>query len=134
MKNSILIVDPDTNYRKYLLEYFTQRDFSVSAVNSEKNGMLLLNMEKFDIAIIDFCFRKKPAEAICTAIRDRFSATTLILTCSHQTPDAENKARRFSPAFYFVKPLIIEDLYAVVLRAIEVRLRKQQQVFHEMQG
>lgn len=127
-------MDPDINYRKYLLGYFIDRDFSVSAVNSEKNGLLLLNNEKFDVAIIDFCFRGKLTETICEAIRDRFNGTSLILMCGHQSPDTENKARRFSPAFYFVKPLIIDDLYAVVLRAIEVQLRKQQQVFHEIQG
>jgi len=47
--------------------------------------------------------------------------------CGHQSPEIELKAREFAPAFYFVKPLNLDDLYAVVLRVCEIKLRKQQQ-------
>jgi len=128
MKNKILLVEGDVDNKNRLVRFFAERDFSMTAVNSEENGLLLMKYIHFDVAIVEFCENGKPADTICKEIRDHADKTGLILMCSHQSPDIERKARQFAPAFYFVKPVNLDDLYAVVLRLFEIKWKKQQQV------
>jgi DNA-binding response OmpR family regulator len=120
-------VEGDVEHKNQLVRYFTEREYSTTAVNNEENGILLLNYETFDVAIVEFCQNGKNAHEICRLLRAQADKTALIIMCSRQSPQVERQARQYAPAFYFVKPLNIEDLYAVVLRVYEIKWRKQQQ-------
>ncbi|MGB7567043.1 MAG: response regulator [Chitinivibrionales bacterium] len=130
MDCTILIADNDQNWRDRLSGYFIEREFMVTSVENQDKACAVLKNFHFDIAIIEYCQNGRPADKLCKAIRDKSSTTALILTCKHQTPEAEEKARLHSPAFYFVKPFNIEELYAVVLRVLEIKYRKEQQFSH----
>jgi DNA-binding response OmpR family regulator len=130
MDCTILIVDNDRNWRDRLSDFFIEREFMVTSVENQNQAFAALKNFHFDVAIIEYCQNGRPADKLCGAIRGNSSATALILTCKHQTSGAEEKARLHSPAFYFVKPFNIEELYAVVLRVLEIKFRKEQQFSH----
>lgn len=126
MDCTILIVDNDRSWRERVTGFFTEREFVVTSVENQEDAFAALKKLDFDIAIVEYCQNGRPADSLCRAIREKSSPPALILTCKQQTSGAEEKARLHSPAFYFVKPFNIEELYAVVLRVLEIKFRNEQ--------
>jgi DNA-binding NtrC family response regulator len=99
--------------------YFSEREFTVCSAERTEEAIALLDTIKVDIAIVEYCRNDVAAERLCESVRQHGRDTELILMCGRQSSDTEKSARRFAPAFYFVKPFNVDDLYAVVLRIVE---------------
>jgi DNA-binding NtrC family response regulator len=121
MDNSILIIDDDVRFGKRLVRYFKRRELYARTVIGPNVARHLIAAMKPAIVIISYSER---AEALCACIRRSGSPTEIILTCNHHSGKTELKARRLSPAFFFFKPFNEDDLFAVVLRILEMQSQK----------
>jgi DNA-binding NtrC family response regulator len=124
MNEKMLIVDSDPTFRENVIQFFSEHDISVCAYNRTDEALPALFSGNFSSAVIEFC---DPASR--TLLAPLFShdtaAASVVLTCSQHSMALERAARSLSPAFYFVKPFDINDLYAVVLRIIERNNRQK---------
>jgi DNA-binding NtrC family response regulator len=119
--NPILIVDDDTRFGKRLVTYFKRRELYARTVSGPNVARHLIAAMKPAIVIISY---SEQVEALCACIRRSVSPTEIILTCDHHSGKTEQKARRLSPAFFFSKPFNEDDLFAVVLRILEIQNQK----------
>jgi DNA-binding response OmpR family regulator len=116
METMIMIVDKEKEHGDFLVRYFSEREYMACAVATYEEALKLLETITVDIAIIEYCRDSRAADALCAAVRACGQATGLVLMCGCQSSETEKRARQFAPAFYFVKPFNVDDLYAVVLR------------------
>ncbi|MDD5675127.1 MAG: response regulator [Chitinivibrionales bacterium] len=128
MNTAILIVDTDKPHAEFLVRYFSEREFLVCSVEKTNEAEELLATKQIDIAIVEYCPGGPAAEKLCETVRRLGKDTELILMCGRQSSATEKSARRFAPAFYFVKPFNVDDLYAVVLRIAEKQALNQKNI------
>jgi DNA-binding NtrC family response regulator len=125
MDNSILVVDDDAQFGRRLVEYFKRRDVYARFVAGTNVARHLITAMNPAVAIVEYCNLENKVEKLCAFIRRLECPTEIILMCGCSSKAAEKKARRLSPAFYFVKPFNEDDMYAVVLRILEKRYRSE---------
>jgi two-component system OmpR family response regulator len=124
--NSILIVDGDKEYREFLVDFFKKREFDAVCCANYEQAWTLAAGKIFDIAVIDYFIGGQNGGALCEALTNRdHGATALIITSDTQSNAIELSIRQHSPAFLFVKPFIVDNLYAVALKILEARDKKK---------
>jgi DNA-binding NtrC family response regulator len=121
---SILIVDHDASYGNRLAAYLKRRDLYARSVSGLTVARHLITAMRPAVAVIEYCGAAKEVESLCAFLRRANFPTEIILTSSRRYKEAEQNARRLSPAFFFFKPFNEDDLFAVVLRIIETQSRK----------
>jgi DNA-binding NtrC family response regulator len=133
MEGTLLIADSDTEFMDAVVHYFLGRQFAVSAFGDFDAAMKSITHDHYDIAIVEFC-DARVRENLFAELPRRTPGIALILTCGNYTHQLEIQARSLSPAFFFVKPFELSDLYAVVVRLIETKDRQtilsQQRALH----
>jgi DNA-binding response OmpR family regulator len=128
MGNTIIIIDGVEAYRTLLVEFFTKREFAAVGCATYDQAAALVARRRFDIAVVDYFIGASSGAEFCTSLTKRNSGeTSLVITSDRQTPDIERTIRRHSPAYYFVKPFEVDNLFAVVLKIIEFRDKKNLQ-------
>lgn len=124
MEGRILILDSDPFFGTMLVKYFGEHDFIATAPSIFAAGITDLKSGKFDIAIVELCWKKRQ-DKIAQALKRRAAGTAVILTCSRHNHEQEIRARSLSPVFYFVKPFELSDLFAVVVRIFEMKNKQK---------
>ncbi len=123
--HSLLVVDNDARFGNRLVEYFKRRELYARFVAGTNIARHLITAMNPAVAIVEYCCSGKQVENLCAFIRRSGCPTEIILTCGRRSKDAERRARRLAPAFYFTKPFNEDDLYAVVLRILEKQCRSE---------
>jgi len=133
MEGTILIADSDTVFMNSVTHFFSGRQFAVSEFEDFDAAIESLVHDNYDIAIVEFC-EPHVREKLCAGLHSRTPGTALVLTCAKYTHDLEIQARSLAPAFFFVKPFELSDLFAVVVRLVETKDRQvilsQQRALH----
>jgi DNA-binding response OmpR family regulator len=125
MENTLLIVDGDETYRKFLADFFKARDFLTFGCASYKDAESCITGKRFDMAIVDYFIGKDCGKRFCNFLAMRYQHdTALVITSEAQSTAIELDIRGHAPDFYFVKPFAIDNLYAVVLRICQSRAMK----------
>ena len=124
MGNTILLVESGEDFREYLSSYFSQRDFTVLCCTDFAAAERAISRQKFDVVIVDFFAGAQDGGPFCTHLAEAHSGG-LIITSDQQSSEIECRIRSSSPAFYFVKPYSMDNLYAVVLKICESLSKKQ---------
>jgi DNA-binding NtrC family response regulator len=124
MNNPILIIDEDVRFGNRLAGYFKRREIYARTVNGPNVTKHLIATMNPAVAIVEYTGNSKQVENLCAFIRRMCCTTEIILTCNHRSSKIELKARRLSPAFFFDKPFNNDDLFAVVLRILEMQSQK----------
>ena len=120
MEGTILIADSDTAFMDSVADFFTSRRFAVSTFCDFAEAVESLIRDHYDIAIVEFC-DPRVRKILCAGLPLRTPGIALVLTCGRYSHELEILARTLGPAFFFVKPFEISDLYAVVVRLIETK-------------
>jgi DNA-binding response OmpR family regulator len=125
MENTILIVDGDETYRQFIVNFFKVRDFFAFGCALYTDAEKCIVGKRFDIAIVDYFIGKDCGKRFCNFLTARYQhETALVITSDTQSTAIELDVRGHSPDFYFVKPVAIDNLYAVVLRICQSRDKK----------
>jgi DNA-binding response OmpR family regulator len=122
MENTVLIIEKDREYREYLTGFFSAREFAVTGCADYGEAQQAVAEKRFDVAIVDYSCGNDGGEDFCKRLMRRYRGeTALVIMSDCQASDIELAVRQHGPAFYFVKPFPVDNLYAVVLRIFESR-------------
>jgi DNA-binding NtrC family response regulator len=116
---ALLIVDSDVTFSNALACFLSGNGCKVTVFPSIQPALHHFYKSEFEIAIIEFSDSNN-REQDYSYLLNRPSGTALILTSGSHTIETEHAARTLSPAYYFVKPVDINDVFAVVVRIIEM--------------
>ena len=78
----ILLVEDDINIIKPLSELLLKENFNVKTADSQKKALMLLDEEKFDVALLDIILREGNGFSLCNAIKSKYDLPVIFLTAS----------------------------------------------------
>jgi DNA-binding response OmpR family regulator len=125
MANSVLIVEGSGQYRAFLLDFFKTRDIFAFGCAAYAEAEQCTVGKRFDVAIVDYFIGSESARLFCSRLNVRYQhETALVIMSDAHSPEIELEIRGLAPDFYFVKPFLVDNLYAVVLKLFESRDKK----------
>ena len=131
-EESILIADTDPTFMQSLACYLMENGFQPTLMADVETAVAEVANGTFEIAVIEFCESLR-CNGLKTALSQRSGETDIILTCRSHSIKAERAARELSPRFYFVKPVEVSDIFAVVLRIIEMKSKRKMAALRRME-
>lgn len=121
---NILMIEDDSELAEILTEYLEQFDIRVTTAEDPFIGLSTLNMQTFDLVILDLTLPGIDGLEVCTEIRKKYSIPIIISSARHDITDKvtalENGADDYLP-----KPYNPRELEA----RIKSLLRRQMQTF-----
>jgi DNA-binding response OmpR family regulator len=124
--NTILIVDGDDDFRSFLLDFFKKREFEATGCADFEQAGKLVMKKKYDVVVVDYFIGNKSAGSLCdTIVANYQNSSALIITSDTQSNAIELSIRQHAPAFFFVKPFAVDNLYAVALKILQARDKRK---------
>lgn len=109
----ILMIEDDIELAEILTEYLEQFDISITTKDDPYIGLSTLNIEKFDLIILDLSLPGMDGLEVCKEIRKRYSIPIIISSARHDITDKLN-AFDFGADDYLPKPYNPQELLARV--------------------
>jgi DNA-binding NtrC family response regulator len=124
MKPRLLLVDDDNAVRYTLEETLTSPQLEVRSAKDGREALALLAAERFDVVLTDLRMPGADGMAVLKAARACESPPRVILMTAHGSEKTAVEAMKLGAFDYFRKPFDIDEVGAVVGRALEtVRLQ-----------
>lgn len=120
--NRILIIDDDPNINNLLKEALKKAGYEYSQAFSGSEAMLLMNMESYDLVILDLMLPGISGEKVLEEIRKKGDVPVIVLTARDMLDDKIDLLGKGADD-YITKPFEIRE----VLARIEVQLRRMGQ-------
>ncbi|MBI5054987.1 MAG: response regulator [Nitrospirae bacterium] len=118
MKN-ILIVDDDSELRANLSEILSKKGYHTDEASTGIEAIEKVTANKFDVMLLDLMMPKMSGMDALAEIRKRSPGTKVIMITAFATVDNAVKAIKKGASDYISKPFKIEDLHAIIRRALE---------------
>ncbi|MBD3344741.1 MAG: response regulator [Chitinivibrionales bacterium] len=115
----VLLADDDHFCLRALKKYLGDIGCNVSIVDNGNDAFEVMQRENFDLFIGNYHLPGKSCERLIPELRARGWDTPSILMTGDITEETERNARQLSPVFFFVKPINLPDLKAVVYKVLE---------------
>ena len=116
----ILIIDDDTNINNLLREALEKGGYSCSQAYSGTEALLRLDMEPFDLVLLDLMLPGMSGERVLEEIRRKRDIPVIVLTAKGRLDDKVDLLKSGADD-YVTKPFEIRE----VLARIEVQLRRR---------
>ena len=118
----ILVADDERSMREFLAICLRRGGHEVSVVESGQDALTALESAPFDVLVTDL---KMPGELdgleLLRAVRDRELATEVIVVTAFATPETAIAAMKQGAYDYLTKPFKVDEITAVIARALEKR-------------
>lgn len=108
----LLLVEDNSDFRKFLKTRLEEKCFAVDAVEGGDEGLALAKKNSYDLIILDYSLPEKNGYEICTELRTARVTTPIIMISG--TGDVLHKVDGFNIGLddYMVKPFFFEELVA----------------------
>lgn len=116
----ILIIEDDTELAEILSEYLSKFDMKISVTEDPYIGISKLNLEHFDLLILDLTLPGMDGLEVCKEIRKKNNIPIIISSARHDLTDKVN-AFEFGADDYLPKPYNPQEL----LVRIKSHIRRQ---------
>jgi DNA-binding response OmpR family regulator len=122
-RGRVIIVDDDESFLEALAIFLGDHGFGVVKAQSGREAIAASARHVIDLAILDIHLPDVDGTEVAREIRRRQPETSVILISSDDSPETARKCRAASAEAFLPKPLVPEDLLAVVqsLRRLESR-------------
>jgi len=104
---AILIVDDDAEMRAYIrhcLRTFAGGDHRISEASDGQEGLVLLEMEPFDVMITDVVMPRMDGLDLCRAARERYPTMPVLLVSGEVPAEARRQAQLQHAGAALAKP------------------------------
>ena len=119
---SVLVVDDERSMREFLAICLKRAGHTVRVAESGVTALNALEQAPSDIVITDL---KMPGEldglGLLRAVKERELDTEVIVVTAHATPETALSAMKFGAYDYLLKPFKLDEIHAVIGRAMEKR-------------
>jgi len=119
----ILMIEDDLELAEILTEFLAKSDMSVTTAEEPYIGLSTLNVEKFDLVILDLTLPGLDGLEVCKEIRKRHDVPIIISSARHDITDKVNALDNGADD-YLPKPYDPQELLA----RIKSHLRRQSAV------
>ena len=116
----ILMIEDDTELAEILSEYLSKFDMKISVAEDPYIGISKLNLEHFDLLILDLTLPGMDGLEVCKEIRKKNNIPIIISSARHDLTDKVN-AFEFGADDYLPKPYNPQEL----LVRIKSHIRRQ---------
>jgi DNA-binding response OmpR family regulator len=127
MRQRILVVDDEEDYRLIIGDILSKAGFDVKACVDGQDGLAALPSFAPDMLLVDWMMPKMDGEAFCRAVRQdaRFGALPILMLTVKQASDEELEALHFGVDDFLPKPFKPEELLARVRAALRRTLDRR---------
>lgn len=121
MKFTILVIDDEENIRNGLAANFEMEDYNVRTASSGKQGLELLAHGDIDLVVTDLRMDGISGEEVLRRVTTELPGIPVIVLTGHGSIDAAVAAMKNGAYDFLTKPLNLDQLNAIVKRALETR-------------
>ena len=114
----ILMIEDDLELAEILTEFLAKSDMNVTTAEEPYIGLSTLNVEKFDLVILDLTLPGLDGLEVCKEIRKRHDVPIIISSARHDITDKVNALDNGADD-YLPKPYNPQELLARIKRHIE---------------
>jgi len=112
-KKTILLIDDDDQFRKFMHELLTEKNFEVVVAENGETGLAHYLSEKPDLIITDIVMPEKEGIGLVIAIRDSDSSTPIIAVSGGNLGNADSyldMAKKLGVNATLTKPFSADDI------------------------
>ncbi len=127
----VLMIEDDIELAEILTEYLEQFDIEVTNVENPYIGMSKLNIENFDLVILDLTLPEIDGLEVCSEIRKKHDIPIIISSARHDINDKVEALEKRGADDYLPKPYNPRELQARIkslLRRKEPKAKKSKKV------
>lgn len=121
MTPSILIVEDDKDFQKYLKDLLTQNGYLVNVAGKGSEALELISKIEPNLIILDLNLPDMTGEAVCLEIRKTHFETPIIMLTSKKEITEKIQGLNLGADDYITKPFVPDELLA----RLKARLRPQ---------
>lgn len=121
IKTSVLIVDDDINTCETLSDIFKLKGFQVIIKNNGAEGLGVMQSHQVDVALLDIKLPDMEGLELLDKMRQRTPGLIAIIITGHASVEYVKRALAQGANGFFVKPLILEEIFHVIDEALEKR-------------
>lgn len=124
----ILAIDDEAGIRFFIQEALRRAGHHVTTASSGEEALALLEVESFDLAIIDLRLKDVDGLEVLATLRERWPETVAIFLTAHGSLESALEALNVGASDYVPKPCSMKELRHTVLRALDPteRVRRRQ--------
>jgi DNA-binding response OmpR family regulator len=115
----ILIVDDDAEFRSNLVEVLTGAGYRTESAVSAKAAIDLVNVQEFDIVLLDFMMPKMNGIDALMTLRKARPKTKVIMITAFSSVENAVVAIKKGASDYISKPFKIDELLTTIRRVLE---------------
>jgi len=121
MGKRILIADDEEPIRELLRKFFRREGFEAWEAASGTETLKLIKKRKFDVVLTDLKMPGLDGLGVLEQIREISPTTVVLIFTGYPTPESTLRALELSTDGYVTKPINLEQLRNLVMRALALR-------------
>ncbi len=114
----LLIVDDEIEICDFLLNYFTEKGYTVFSATSGQEAIRLARERHPDVLLLDVRMPGTSGLEVLKQLRKEGSSAKIIIVTAVEDSEVFNEAKRLGAADYITKPFRLDYLDSVVIRKI----------------
>jgi DNA-binding NtrC family response regulator len=117
----LLLVDDEAGFINVLAKRIEKRNFLVRKAYSGYEAVMLLNQEKFDVAVLDLKMEDMDGIELLKILKKTSPDLQVIMLTGHGSEIAAKDGIKFGAADYLIKPCDFEELIEKIRQAVSLR-------------
>ena len=117
-KPRVLFVDDEPGLVTAVVQRLMLRDIEATGVTSSIDALRKVEEERFDVAVVDVRMPEIGGLDVLKRFRDTASHMAVVLMSGHGSAENVEEGERLGAFEYLQKPVEIEELVAVIKRAV----------------
>ncbi|MFP4082657.1 MAG: response regulator [Candidatus Aminicenantes bacterium] len=119
-KESMLVVEDEDIMREALVDYFSGGGHKVDTANDGDNALTKLNLEDYDVMIIDLRLPGRDGLSVLKEVRAKNPKTKVIIITAYPSYESKMEALRWGAVDYLAKPFELNHLEDLITQPYEV--------------
>ena len=124
-KIKLLFVDDEERFLRTLTKRLNLRDFDVTATQNAEEALSAMDVEKFDLAIVDLKMPGMNGQQLLSTMKKRQPDIEIIILTGHGSIESAQACTREGSFCYLQKPCETKELLGVLKAAYMEAIRKK---------